>query len=101
MADNPNANKNAAGNKRKTPKQSFFRMRNRFNTKRDTGPRSNAVSMVISSDGSLSSSSTSVGQNSQSSSSGYGSENSTPPRSRRKEYGYSGWHLYFPETSEF
>lgn len=89
MAENPNPNRNATGNQRKTTKNSFFRMRNRLNAKRDTGPRPTAVSMVIPSDDSSSSPSNSSGYSSQSS-------YETPPRAA----GYSGWNLYFPETSE-
>lgn len=103
MAENPNPNKNTASNQRKATKNSFFRMRNRFSANRGTGPRPNAVSVVIPSDGGSSSSSNSSDQNSQSSSSAQSSQISTPPRPNiiKDQRGpYSGWHLYFPETSE-
>lgn len=97
MAENPNPNKNTTGNKRKTSKNSFFRMLNRFHANRGTGPRPNADSVVIPSDGSLLNS---PGQNSESSSSEYISQHSTPSRANIIKVGYTGWHLYFPETSE-
>lgn len=89
MSNTPNG---AAPKKRPSGGNNFFRMRNRFQAKRDTGPRQSAVSLLIPTNSSSSTQNLSE-QN---------SNVSTPsePRSitiSNKQCAYTGWPLYFPE----
>lgn len=92
MGDNAgNNNVSRPNTNRKTSNSNFFRMRHRFQSNRQSGPRERPVSLLIP-------------QSSQSSSStsGYSSNSSSSEtasfRINKKSGPYSGWQLYFPET---
>lgn len=110
MADtggNNNSNNNGSRpNNKKTPGNNFYRMKNRFQNFRNSGPRERPVSLLIpqpssnnqSNASSSSSSNNSSGTNT-STAIGRSSE-TTSFRISKKSGPYSGWQLYFPETGE-
>lgn len=100
MAENPTNSNAAAPNKRNTTNNNFYRMRNRYQGNRNTGPKQRPVSLLIPQPASSSSTGLSnrLSDSSSNIASGAGQPTETASfRINRQSGPYSGWKLYFPE----
>lgn len=100
MGDNAgNNNGSRPTNNRKTTGNNFFRMRHRFQSNRQSGPRERPVSLLIPQPNQSSASTSGANSSNASSSTSAGRASETASfRINRKSGPYSGWQLYFPET---
>lgn len=103
MSENPAANNGNANNRKTSNNNNFFRMRHRFQSNRNTGPKQRTVSLLIPQP-----SSPRPSTSSSESTSGYPSSSSSGPtvattsfQISKKNGPYAGWQLYFPDVGMF